>query len=65
MDRITSKSPAHEKLLAIIEVQAAITALKLVHDRGLGTGNMSAVVGELKVFEKQLTEMLESNLPNQ
>jgi len=62
MNRITSKSPTHEKLTALIEVQAAINALKLVHERGLGTTGISEAVNDLRVFERQLQDLITNHL---
>ncbi len=55
---ITSNSPTHEKLLALIKVQAAINSLLLVEDLGLGTGNITSSLEDLRVFEKQLTDYI-------
>lgn len=58
MKRITSNSPTHEKLLALIKVQAAIQAIKLVEETGLATYHTIGVIDELLVYEKQLTEYI-------
>ena len=58
MSIITKDSPAHEKLLALIEVQTAIRSLQLVEARGLGTGNITKTLGDLLVYENQLTAYL-------
>lgn len=58
MEKITKNSPTHEKLIALIEVQASIQALRLVELKGLGTGNISAAIADLQVFESQLTKYI-------
>lgn len=58
---ITKNSPTHEKLIALIKVQAAIQSLKLVDEIGLGTKNIYDSIEDLKVYEKQLTEYITGN----
>jgi hypothetical protein len=55
MKKITAHSKVEDKLTALLEVQAAITALKLVEDRGLGTKSITEAKLDLQVFENQLT----------
>jgi hypothetical protein len=56
MSVITINSPASERILALIKVQAAINALKLVDDIKLGSHNIYAAIGDLEIYEKQLLE---------
>lgn len=54
MSNITSKSPVEDKLLALLNVQASIRSLQLVEASGLGTGNITKALEDLRVFERQL-----------
>ena len=58
---ITSNSPTHEKLIALIKVQAAITSLNLVSEIGLETKSIQDSVKDLRVFESQLKAMIEGD----
>jgi len=58
MERITKNSPTHEKLLALIKVQAALTAIQLVDEIGLGSRHLQGATSDLKVYEGQLMHMM-------
>jgi hypothetical protein len=55
---ISLSSPAHERLLALINVQAAITTFELLHASMLYTTAMGVAYSDLKIFESQLKESL-------